>query len=254
MADKITVSKSTAEGELMRIFELEFTKPEELDADYAQSIVSQLSQNYGHAGELYIKSIVAELPHVKALLAKVKKKINKLLKSQSKERMWVAAFSAMITGGYIARQLGIINWDIEKLTTLLIQLAIGKRQEVSDEQLDFGGVLGDFLSENKGAILQINGIKDARSGLSNAPIFNPNVRIVARVEPDTKRLYIVRSVFKDYCVKRQIPFTESLAGNIEGVKFLGIEKLRIMRGTGIDAPAAPTLKFEGVFEIEAEHE
>jgi hypothetical protein len=176
------------------------------------------------------------------------------MKTQSKERMWVAAFSAMITGGYIAKSLGIIDWDIDKLFKILLELAFGKRQEAKDELLDFGSVLGEFISENKGAILQINGTKDLRSGLPQAPIFNPNIRIVGRFEPDCKRLYIVRSVFKEYCVKRQIPFSASIASEIEGIKYKGPEKIRIMRGTGIDAPPVWLLAFEGDFEIEAEHE
>jgi hypothetical protein len=67
-------------------------------------------------------------------------------------------------------------------------------------------------------------------------------------------LYLVRSVFKDFCVKRQIPFNASLASEIDGIKYKGPEKVRIMRGTGIDAPPVWLLTFEGDFEIEAEHE
>lgn len=254
LSDKLTVNKAVADGELMRIFEIDILKPEELDADYAQELVTTLDQNYGHAGDIYIKALVSDLAGTKALLKKVKMKINKLMKTQSKERMWVAAFSAMITGGYIAKSLGIIDWDIDKLFKILLELAFGKRQEAKDELLDFGSVLGEFISENKGAILQINGTKDLRSGLPQAPIFNPNIRIVGRFEPDCKRLYIVRSVFKEYCVKRQIPFSASIASEIEGIKYKGPEKIRIMRGTGIDAPPVWLLAFEGDFEIEAEHE
>ena len=254
LSDKLTVNKATADGELMRIFEIDIYKPEELDPDYAQSLEKLLGENYGHAGDMYIKSLVSELPVVLGLLNKVKMRINKRLKSKSKERMWIAAFSAMITGGLIARQLGIINWDIETLFTLLMELAEGKRQEATDELMDFGSVLGEFLSENKGAILQINGAKDVRSGLPQAPIFNPTIRVVGRFEPDCKRLYIVRSVFKDYCVKRQIPFNASLASEIDGISYKGPEKVRIMRGTGIDAPAVWLLAFVGEFDIEVEHE
>ena len=250
MADKLTTNKATADGELMRIFEIDIIKPEELDADFAQSLVAIMQNNYGHAGDLYIKTVMSDIAGMEALLSKVKRSMNKRLGTQSKERMWVAAFSAIITGGYIAKSVGIIDWDIDYLFKVLLELAFGKRQEATEELLDFGSVLGEFLSENKGAILQINGAKDLRSGLPQAPIFNPNVRIVGRFEPDSKKLYLVRSVFKEHCVKRQIPFNASMTSSMDGIKFKGSEKLRVMRGTGIDAPPVWLLVFEGDFGMD----
>jgi hypothetical protein len=117
--------------------------------------------------------------------------------------------------------------------------------------------LGEFLSENKGAILQINGKADARSGIEQAPIFNPNVRIIGRYEPDTSKLFILQSAFKDYCVKRQIPFNSAVIASSEGIKFLEKKNVRIMKGTGIDAPAVPVVIYEAKIELhvtEADHE
>ena len=41
---------------------------------------------------------------------------------------------------------------------------------------------------------------------------------------------------------------------MDGIKFKGSEKLRVMRGTGIDAPPVWLLVFEGDFGMEAENE
>jgi hypothetical protein len=247
MSDKLTSRKANADPELMRIFEMEIFKPEELDPDYAQGLKVILEHNHGYAGELYLKALTNDIDGVKALLKKVKTKVNKLLGSKSKERFWVCGFSAMLTGGYIAKSLGIIDWDIDVLFTKLIQLALDKRTEVDSEAINYSSILGEFLSENKGGILQINGKVDARTNLPNAPIFNPNFKITGRFEPDTGMLYIVRSVFKEYCVRRQIPFNAAVTKIQGGIKHHGLEKIRIMRGTGVNAPPVNVLIFQGDF-------
>lgn len=248
MADKLTSRKATADAELMRIFEMDIYKPEELDPDYAQGLKIILEHNYGIAGEIYIKAVMKDLKNVKALFKKVKTKVNKLLGTKSKERFWVCGFSSILTGGYIAKSLGLIDWDIDNLFKLLIQLAHERRIEASNEALDYKSVLGEFLSENKGAILQINGKVDLRSGMAQAPIFNPNIRVVGRYEPDRNMLYVVRTAFREYCVRKQIPFNTAVTRIQDGIKPKGADKIRIMRGTGIDAPAVPVLIFEGSFE------
>lgn len=247
MADKLTINKTAAEAELMRLFELTIEKPEELDNDFAQGLKIILEKNYGIAGEIYMSAVVAELDSVLSLYNKVKTKMNKVLGITSRERYWAISLSTMITGGYIARKLGLIDWDIDKLFMLMVDLARIKRIEVDNNAVDYNSVLGEFLSENKGAILQINGKVDERSGLPSAPIFNPTVRVIGRYEPDNKVLYIIRNVFKDYCVKRQISYTAAITHLQKGVVSKGDTRVRMMKGTGVDAPPVPVLAFRGNF-------
>lgn len=247
MADKLTINKSAAEAELMRLFEFNIEKPEELDADFAQGLKLILENNYGIAGEIFIKAIVADLSTALNLYKKVKTKVNNALGVTSRERYWAVSFSCMLTGGYIARKLGLVDWDIDKLFELLVSLAKTKRVEVDNNAVDYNSVLGEFLSENKGAILQINGKVDERTGLPNAPIFNPTVRVIGRYEPDNKVLYVIRTAFKDYCVKRQISYAAAITFIQGGIVPKGDARVRIMKGTGVDAPPVPVLVFTGNF-------
>jgi hypothetical protein len=248
MSDKLTYKKATAAGELARIFEVNIVKPEELNPNFATGLSTILKNNYGIAGDIYIQTVVKDLDASLALFERVKTKLNNKLGATSSERFWVAGLASMLTGGYIARELGLINWDIDKLFELAVSQAKSKRIEVSNSAIDFRGVLGEFLGENKGAILQINGNNDERSGLPNAPIMSPNLKIIGRYEPDTNRLFIVRTVFKEYCVNRQIPYNTALVELKCDAKTKGDGRVRLLRGTGIDAPAVPVLVFEGSFD------
>ena len=247
MSDKLTFKKATADAELMRLFEMEIAQPEQLDPDFAQGLKVILENNHGIAGDIYLKAVMRDFKAVKSLFGKVKAKVNKMLGTRAKERFWVAGFTGLLTGGYIAKQLGIIEWDVDHLFKYLISLALSQREQVNSELLDYNSVLGEFISDNKGAILQINGNLDLRSGLPQAPIFNPNIKVLCRFEPDTKTLYVVRSAFKEYCVRRQISYNTTMAHLASKLKKNVPEKIRIMRGTGIDAPSVHVLTFEGDF-------
>ena len=249
MVDKLTTTKAMADGELHRIFEIGIEKPEELDPDYAQGLVTTLTNNYGHAGDLYLKTVLKDTKGARGLQDKIRKIINKEIGVQSSERVWVAAISGMIAGGYIAKSQGILTWDMDKVFKLAIKLIREKRGEASAEKMTYVGVLGEFLSENKGAVLQINGKSDLRSGIEQAPIYSPTVRIVARYEPDTQKLYILQSTFKEYCVKRQIPFNSAVMVSSEGMRFVEKKNARIMKGTGIDAPPVPVLVYDAKMSI-----
>lgn len=248
MADKVTFQKATADAELARLFEIDIEKPEELDPNFAQGLSRILQENYAIAGDVYLQAVIKDLDASLALFEDVKTKLNNRLGANSAERFWVAGFSSMLTGGYIARALGLINWDVDALFSLVVELGKSKRIEVGNEALDFRGVLGEFLGDNKGAILQINGNDDIRSGLPNAPIVSPNLKVIGRYEPDTKMLYIVRNVFKEYCVRRQIPYNAAITSIQGDAKPKGDGRIRLLRGTGIDAPPVPVLIFEGSFE------
>lgn len=248
MADKITFQKATADAELGRMFEINIEKPEELDPNFATGLSRILAENYAIAGDIFMQAVVKDLDGSLALFEKVKTKLNNKLGANSSERFWVAGFSSMLTGGYIARELGLIEWDVDALFALVVDLAKDGRTDVMNESLDYRSVLGEFLGENKGAILQINGNDDARSGLPNAPIVSPNIKVIGRYEPDTKTLYIVRNIFKEYCVRRQIPFNAAIAGITGDTKPKGDGRVKLLRGTGIDAPPVPVLIFEGCFD------
>lgn len=248
MSDKLTYKKATAAGELARIFEVDIIKPEELDPNFASGLSTILKNNYAIAGDIYMRTVVGDLPAALSLFEQVKTKLNNKLGATSAERFWVAGLAGMLTGGYIARELGLITWDVDMLFELAVRVAKSKRAEVANAAIDFRGILGEFLGENKGAILQINGKNDERSGLPNAPIMSPNLKIIGRYEPDTNRLFIVRTVFKEYCVRRQIPYNTALIELKCEIKNKGDGRVRLLKGTGIDAPPVPVLVFEGSFD------
>jgi len=198
---------------------------------------------------MYLKALVKDPNGANKLVDKVKRSLNSKLKTTSSERVWVASFACMFAGGYIARALGIINWDIDTLVEVLVRLLKQRREETAESQIDLTQVLGEFISANKGAILQINGDSDARSGLPQAPIYNPTVRVVGRYEPDTNKLFIILAEFKQFCERRQIPFSAASQSSPDGMTYLGRDNVRLLTGTGVSASPVRCLIYSGQLAI-----
>ena len=112
MYEKLAAVKNRPDGEMMRILEYRVKTNSELEADldlkYMLDI--ELKQNYGHAGEIYAEELVKNIEQWKDKLREWHEKIDRDHKIAQKERFWSAVIAANLTGGYIARRLGLIDW------------------------------------------------------------------------------------------------------------------------------------------------
>ena len=127
----------------------------------------------------------------------------------AKERFWSAVISCNITGAYIANDLNLIDIDVPRVlrwsTNELIPML---RQQISEPKIDFIGVLGSFLNDNRGNVLVVNGTADARTDLHPAPLVEPRFELSIRLEPDNKILYVSSKAIRKYCAQEQIIFKD----------------------------------------------
>ena len=116
---KLTSTKTTPDGELMRLLEFKtsYTKN-----DKGENIISTqegkdlfdhtLNNNYGHAIVPFMQWVIGNLEETKVTLRRVQRRIDAELGLTQRERTWSAAIAANITGGLIAERLGLLpDWD-----------------------------------------------------------------------------------------------------------------------------------------------
>jgi hypothetical protein len=72
----------------------------------------------------------------------------------------------------------------------------------------------------------------------------PRGPLVIRYEPDTKRMFIIRQELKQYCVEKQVTFTELLAALNNTGAFIGEVRAKLDVGTEINAPPVVALEFD----------
>jgi hypothetical protein len=245
LRDDLLSIKAFPEGELMRMMELHIFNDVNDDPVWARQHFSRLHTNYGHAIFPFMQYVVSHLPEVIKFLGDVQIKIEKAADIKSQERYWSAMSAIAITGGIIAKNLGLHNIDHKPVMAYIIKHIKESRaqnKQMVSENSDF---LSGFIQRKFHEVLVINGKKDHKTGLETGPIREPRGALTARYEPDTKLLYVVAKEYRAECNKSQLNFDESLAMHKKSGAFLGQKRKRMTSGTIVDTNLnAPALVFD----------
>ena len=238
VTDSLLSIKSFPEGELMRILEPHI-KPDEFDdATWSKRHFGRLMNNYGHAIEPYASALVSQLPMVRAKMLEVQESVDKAAEIKNTERYWSAMATIAITGGTIAKTLGLHDIPIKPVFNYAVNLIKETRARNREYLFDTEDYLGGFLQRHFNETLVINGNIDSRTGLEHGPIREPRGLLTARYEPDTKLLYVVAKSYRDDCAKNFMNFEESLFTYRKTKALVIIKKKRMTAGTVANTQAA----------------
>ena len=175
---------------------------------------------------------------------KVQNRFDSAVKIESRERFWSAMVGANIYGGVVARRLGIHNIDCKRVFDWVVEEVKVMQDTVRLSFDDYATVLGEFMLKHNTNILVVNKHSTSRNNIAAAPILLPRGPLVIRYEPDTKRMFIIRQELKQYCVEKQVTFTELLAALNNTGAFIGEVRAKLDVGTEINAPPVVALEFD----------
>jgi hypothetical protein len=237
--DKIGLKKAMPKAEAQRILEcktkeMRFETKEETDAFNAL-----LYSNYGHAGKVYIKSILNDIEGTKELLKKVQIKIDTVAGLTAKNRFWSALSACSMTGIIIAKKLGLVDYDTKKLFQFIIKQLKKNIHSSNDMGASVEEVLNDYIHEHYSKVLWIKSTDDARADASTlvVPEAVPRGELVARYETDLKKIFLLPKPLKKWCGAHQIDyssFTNDLRDKLGAVR----GNIRLSKGTHLNLPPA----------------
>ena len=233
--ERISAMKIMPKAEQQRILEMRLRKADFKPA--SKDFTAGLAENYGHAGVVFVKAILQDVDSVKELLNKVKTKVDRDFRLTPENRFWSAHITCTLTGAIIAKRLGLIQFDLDKLTDFCGELINRNRAESEDEVSSIDDILNDYMNENVSNILEINSGADARLGeeANIIPQRMPRGELVARLEPDTSTLFLIPKPLKKWCISKQInyaSFVEDLTRVYNAKRY----KMRIGKGTNLSLP------------------
>jgi hypothetical protein len=209
--EKLSILKDNPEGELMRLIEYPIGLVEAINTEEGKELFDQvLFANYGHAGPVYIRFLIANMEYAKHKCLQMQSKIDRELQLLPKERFWSATMAANIVGGLIAKECGLIDWDMARIYNWACGLVERLRQETTPPLNGPEQAIGDYLYRHMQNILVVNDAVDRRTQLPSAPIREPKGELLIRIEPDTKMMFMIAKPFREYCVKYQINYNETL--------------------------------------------
>jgi energy-coupling factor transporter ATP-binding protein EcfA2 len=243
--DKLATLKATPDGEFMRLLEYKIELTGNLSKQEAEEIFNALYDNYGHAGVKYAQYLVSDLEGAMDLVMQVQQRLDKAVDMSNRERFWSAVAACNIAGALIAKDLGIIDFDILRVYEWIVKELKVMRHEIKAPTVGTIDAISEFINEHRGSVLVINDEVDNRTGMEQLPIVEPRLdKLYIRIEPDTKEMYINAKQFRKYCTDNQITLKDVLAALQADKAYLGIKKKRISKGTKIKSGAIDCFAFD----------
>jgi len=235
--DQLYNLKDFPEGELMRILEFSVSKTDTMSKAESDEAFNPMHENFGVAGEVFMRYVIANLPEVKKLMVKIQRKLDKAAGFTQRERFWSAVAACAITSGIITKKLGLHNIDVAAVYAWAVSELGRMRIEVRPGVVGALAHLGLFLNEHNNNMLIVNSTVDKRSGLTQAPIREPRGELITRYEPDTKLLFITTKVLREWCSENQVSY-KALTDELHKLgASSGAIKKAMSRGSDINTPA-----------------
>lgn len=234
--------KADPEGEILRVLELEVVRSDSLTKQQSDQIFSRdMVENYGHAGEVMMQFVLDNYDDCIKDLYDIQLEFDKAANLQQRDRYYSALCATALWGGKLANKLGLVNIPVEPVFNYLVSKVSRAKEASSGNEEQSAAHLGLFMSEYMQSQLIINKTPPAIEGALSVPIESPRGALVIRREPDTKRAFIIASVLKSWCAKKQISYSNML----EDLRYVGIltdvSRVRMSAGTVQDSPAVNAL-------------
>lgn len=235
--------KADPEGELLRVLEVEVIRSDTMTKQDTDQVFSMdLMENYGHAGEVIMQYVLDNYEDCIKNLKEIQFKFDQTAGLTQPDRYYSALVATALWGGTAANELGIIDIPVQPVFDRMVKQLSRKVGRDKESSLDRSNAyLGTFMSENIQNQLIINQAPPAIEGSLSVPIETPRGQLAIRREPDVKRAYIISSILKTWCAKRQISYTNM----IEDLRTMGIlidiSRVRMSAGTPQDSPAVLAL-------------
>ena len=188
--------------------------------------------------------VVPNLEEVKANLLKIQKKVDGELRFTSRERNWSAVMAANFTGGLIAKQLGLLDWDMKPIYKEVTAYIADLKQETIMPTNNIASVLGDFILRHSTNMLVVDDGADQRTHKPKFPILEPKGDLIIRYEPDTQLMYVIAKRFKQDCVESQIDYKDTLRALERKGMFKSTVTKRMSKGMKVVAPGVHALVFD----------
>ena len=242
MLERIAMYKALPKAEAQRVLScraerLQFASKAETD-----KFSSEIKDNYGHAGLVYIQYVMNNLEAAKALADAVQHKIDIEAGLTAENRFWSVLVSRTITGLMLAKKAGLIDWKIEPIVKWALITMRRAKMGVVEMNVDVETILTDYLAENYNSMLRIKSTDDARRQTIDfdtliAPVASPRGNnLVARYEYDVKKLYLMPKPLREWCAKQQINYSGFVDGLKSGRTKATKAKVRLSKGTHMSFP------------------
>lgn len=232
----------------LRVFEFS-ADAQFIDKKKGDALRRELVRNAGWAGDAYVKALLqpGNIEFIQQTIPKWSSEIYDVCKLQREHRFWVRTTVSILIAAVIVRQLGILEFSVERIREWILQKLSSKvrgSQGISDQTPST--VLGSFLSQHALDTLTVSG--PAGRGASVVQVIREERRnLYIRAEESSGLLYIDRDIYKKWLYKHGFNREE----NIEELKRIGVITKECTKTLGAGTGKASANR--PAYEINARH-
>lgn len=239
----LQTDKADPEGELLRVLEIEVVRSDSMTKQETDQIFSRdMIKNYGHAGEVMMQYVLDNYDDCIKDLELIQIEFDKAAGLGQPDRYYSALCATALWGGKVANDLGLVDIPVKPVFDRMVKQLNRKAQIPAESSLERSSAfLGTFLSEHIQNQLVINQKAPTIEGMMTLPIESPRGALIVRREPDVQRAYIISSVLKSWCAKKQISYSCMTDDLSKMGILLDISRVRMSAGTPQDSPAVLAL-------------
>lgn len=223
---QVTENKLNPEAAQMRVFEIDlmaypriatmvegsddYKKFNAIHSALAETIVDD---SHGHIGVEYIRFLMANLDEVKGRLRKVSMGMSKHMVGgdATKERFYYHLITTVLVGGYYAKKLGYINFNLNNLRDWCVAHVEKLRGAVKECQNTPEDQFANMMSDMVGKIIVTKSFQKA-DGRTTAefpmsPVRNPICgRYATGDEKEKAQLYVTVSAVRAWCAEQGVQY------------------------------------------------
>lgn len=200
--------KANADAEMGRVLEFQFERVSPHSKADADRILAQAETLYGCAAGPYISYLVQNREHVSKLLMSAQQQIDRRCGYTAQDRFASVGLTCVIVGSLLAKQLGLVSFDVNALTKWAVNKADALRAAVASNTPTMADVFGRMLTEISAGFIVTNVEGDARVSNKLASVISGPTGgvITGRYIQDTGTLYIQQTVIRQWCAKNQADY------------------------------------------------
>lgn len=174
----------------------------------AHDIQNILANHYGHAGIEYLKWLTANKAKARKIVEQFRRKLlpkEALSADHMKERFYRELIALTLAGAHIAKQLGLLSFDIQNLAKWATDHVVRMRRDRADVLPGTLDLIAQFFAEHSDRIVCTPRWHPRRVPTSEIMYVADKVRRpVARIAYNPAKVYINKEVFDTYLDSKKI--------------------------------------------------
>lgn len=209
---------------------------------HIREVLDIVRKNYGLAGEVMIKYLVDHPDEVQQVVERANK-FAQMYQKTSDERFWLYGIAIPLYTGYLAKEAGLITYDLRKLEEWCVEkLLPALREQVKRTTITGDNLLTEFVNDNLDYTLVVESESRPASMPKNPanPMVDPYVKYLPshkvhmRLEADTQTLYVSVKYFRTWCQMNKLSSEVILQDLLRSGRWQKQDKM--LKALGKDVP------------------